>query len=412
MRDKSLYSTRTNGAIFEFLNAVGVPTSYVGRLENAPQCFVARKCAMIPIEWVTRRLATGSYLKRHPNVSEGYRFKRVKLETFYKDDANHDPYWSLESIKEARFELPGTTKNQLTESEVERMCMLTTLVFQILERAWQTLDHSLVDMKVEFGYDLESGEIVLSDVIDNDSWRLWPNGDKRLMLDKQVYRNMTSYEPVEMEKLRSNFKLVAERTENLFKSLIPASSSSSSIVIKKSSNNNNNNQSDSTQVISPPQVGIIMGSKSDQKFVDNIVRGLEKFGISRVEVHVSSAHKSTDYTMTVIDAFNQWQSCKCLIAVAGRSNGLGLIAAANSTIPVINCPPVADLAAATVDIWSSLRVPSGLGCATALSAESGAMAAAHIVSNEDPFVWAKIKTIQTMAAVKLISDDDFEQTED
>lgn len=406
MRDKSLYSTRTNGAIFEFLNAVGVPTSFVGRLEDAPQCFIARKCAMIPIEWVTRRLATGSYLKRHPNVSEGYRFKRVKLETFYKDDANHDPYWSLESIREAKFDLPGTSKSQLSESEVERMCMLTTLVFQILERAWQTLDHSLVDMKVEFGYDLESGDIVLSDVIDNDSWRLWPNGDKRLMLDKQVYRNMTSYEPVEMEKLRSNFKVVAERTEQLFKSLIPTPRLS--IVSKKQSSS----QQPTDSVISPPQVGIIMGSKSDQKFVDNIVRGLEKFGISRVEVHISSAHKSTDYTMTVIDAFNQWQSCKCLIAVAGRSNGLGLIAAANSTIPVINCPPVADLAAATVDIWSSLRVPSGLGCATALSAESGAMAAAHIVSNEDPFVWAKIKTIQTMAAVKLISEDDSHQDDD
>lgn len=384
MKDKSEFSTRTNAAIFEFLNAAGVPTSFVSRVEGSTKAFIAKNCTMVPIEWVTRRLATGSFLKRHPNVKEGYRFAPVKLETFYKDDANHDPFWSLDSIKEASF--PGLN---LTESDVERMCMLTRLVFELLERAWQTLEHQLVDMKVEYGVDVASGEIVLSDVIDNDSWRLWPNGDKRLMLDKQVYRNLASVDSEAMEKIRSNFALVAERTEKLFTSLIPKPS-----------------EQNAAGLVVPPQVGIIMGSKSDQKFVDSIVVALkQKFGITRVEVHVTSAHKSTDYTLTVVERLNQWPSCKCLIAVAGRSNGLGLVAAANSTIPVINCPPMADMSTSMADIWSSLRVPSGLGCATALGADCAAMAAAHIVGNEDCYVWSKIKTTQTLAAIKLVAED-------
>uniref|UniRef100_A0A6G1S5Z1 Multifunctional protein ADE2 n=1 Tax=Aceria tosichella TaxID=561515 RepID=A0A6G1S5Z1_9ACAR len=387
MKDKSEYSTRTNAAIFEYLNSVGVPTSFVSRVEGSSKAFIAKNCEMIPIEWVTRRLATGSFLRRHPNVKEGYRFAPIKLETFYKDDANHDPYWSLESIKEASF--PNL---DLSESDVERMCILTRLVFQLLERAWQTLNHSLVDMKVEFGKDKESGEILLSDVIDNDSWRLWPNGDKRLMLDKQVYRNLTEVDNESMEKIRSNFALVAERTENLFKSLVPSASTGPTA-------------GSATKVVVPPQVGIVMGSSSDRKFVETILKSLEKFGINRVDVHVSSAHKSTEYTLEVIEKLNQWPSCKCIIAVAGRSNGLGLVAAANSTIPVINCPPMSDLTATTVDIWSSLRVPSGLGCTTALGADCAAMAAAHIVGNEDCFVWSKIKTAQTMTAIKLIADD-------
>lgn len=110
---KSAISNATNGLVFNILNKAGLKTAFVEKIsDNASIC---RKCEMIPIEWVTRRLATGSFLKRNIGVPEGHRFAPPKQETFFKDDANHDPQWSEEQILNAKFKFNGLLIGELKE---------------------------------------------------------------------------------------------------------------------------------------------------------------------------------------------------------------------------------------------------------------------------------------------------------
>src|SRR5947209_281980 len=98
-----------------------------------------------------------------------------------------------------------------TEDEVQRGLDMTRQVFLALEEAWSTQGVQLVDLKVEFGRG--PAGILLADVIDNDSWRLWPGGRREQMLDKQVYRELAQRDEAALEDVRRRYVEVAQRTE-------------------------------------------------------------------------------------------------------------------------------------------------------------------------------------------------------
>lgn len=198
---KGALSGRTAANVFSMLAAAGVPTHFVAA--PSPAEMVVRRCRMIPIEVVLRRRATGSYLKRHPRVAEGARFDPVLVEFFLKDDARHDP-----QITEPEMVAQGIA----THDEIGEMIEQGRRVFGLLEQAWAAQDVALIDLKIEFGRD-GGGRLLVADMIDNDSWRLWPGGDQSRMLDKQIYRNLREVTDEALEALRQKYAQVADLTE-------------------------------------------------------------------------------------------------------------------------------------------------------------------------------------------------------
>src|SRR5947209_12191159 len=167
---KSRWSTITTANVFRLLNDENIATHFVEQIDDVT--LLVRRCTMLPVEQVQRRIATGSYLKRHPEVFEGTRFEPVLVETFLKDDARHDPQIWEEGI---------VLLDIATPHEITWMAAQGRSVFEVIERAWASVNVTLVDLKIEFGRDA-NGELLVADVIDNDSWRLWPDGDKNRML--------------------------------------------------------------------------------------------------------------------------------------------------------------------------------------------------------------------------------------
>ncbi|XP_027591704.2 uncharacterized protein LOC113995639 isoform X1 [Pipra filicauda] len=355
MEGKAAISNTTTSCVFQLLQEAGIKTAFVRKQSDT--AFIAAHCEMIPIEWVCRRIATGSFLKRNPGVKEGYKFYPPKIEMFYKDDANNDPQWSEEQIIEAKFCFAGLTIGQ---TEVDIMARSTQAIFEILEKAWQPQNCTLVDLKIEFGVNMLTKEIVLADVIDNDSWRLWPAGDRSQQKDKQSYRDLKEVTPEALQMVKRNFEWVSERVELLLKTK------------------------------SQGRVVVLMGSPSDLSHCEKIKKACATFGIP-CELRVTSAHKGPDETLRIKAEYEGDGIPTVFVAVAGRSNGLGPVMSGNTAYPVVNCPPLsADWG--TQDVWSSLRLPSGLSCPTTLSPEGAAQFAAQIFGLNNHLVWAKLRS--------------------
>lgn len=138
------------------------------------------------------------------------------------------------------------------------------------------------------------------------------------------------------------------------------------------------------------KVVIIMGSKADLDWANKIKEKIDRFNVETV-LRIASAHKTPLKVLEIIKEYEKEDVI--FITVAGRSNALSGFVDANTSKPVIACPPYSDKFSG-FDIFSSLRMPSGVGPLVILEPEQAAISAIKILSIKYPELEEKIKEYQ------------------
>jgi 5-(carboxyamino)imidazole ribonucleotide mutase len=133
--------------------------------------------------------------------------------------------------------------------------------------------------------------------------------------------------------------------------------------------------------VDTPQVGIVMGSKSDMPAMEAAAEELRKRGIGH-EVRVMSAHREPD-TVAGYAKNAQMRGLRVIIAGAGLSAALPGVVAAHTELPVIGVPLTSSksIAGGLDALLSIAQMPPGVpvGCVGVDNARNAAVLAARIL---------------------------------
>ena len=134
-----------------------------------------------------------------------------------------------------------------------------------------------------------------------------------------------------------------------------------------------------------PQVGVIMGSRSDWDTMQSAVQILEEFKITN-EVRVVSAHRTpewmAEYAITASD-----RGLKVIIAGAGGAAHLPGMVAAQTVLPVLGVPIQSRALQGLDSLLSIVQMPGGVPVGTmaigAAGAKNAALLAVRILAITD-----------------------------
>ncbi len=146
---------------FELMEKNGIPTHYLNA-DIDKGLMQVRNLTVPKLEFILRYYTAGSMCRRF-TLEEGIPFDPPYQEVTLKDDAMGDPLIS---------ERICIMKGLLKEGQYDEAQNIVLRVGEVLKKELAGLGLTLIDFKIEVGYD-ESGKMYVADEITPDIWRVW-----------------------------------------------------------------------------------------------------------------------------------------------------------------------------------------------------------------------------------------------
>ena len=195
--NKGILNNQISSWLFTHLETKGVPTHFVERISEREM--MVKEVEIIPVEVVIRNKAAGSICKRL-GIERGVNWsEKPLLEFFYKSDALGDPPICIQHIMHF---------NWASDEELSQMMKYAHLVNHELVKVFKQIGIELVDFKLEFGREVESGKVILADEITPDGSRLWDLSTGESM-DKDRFRH-------DLGKVEESYQEIFNRLKKVF----------------------------------------------------------------------------------------------------------------------------------------------------------------------------------------------------
>jgi len=387
---KGALTTSITTCVYEILRETSIPTFYVAP-HPQPDMFIARKCTMIPILWIIRRLANETYTKRNPGIINGHRFVPPIVEIYHKrhpivyrrfttgnideniassresllddDDSDSDEclssIWSYEQLLNAHFD---TENLKITQTEIEYMYETCCTIFDILEHIWMVKKNcQLIDLKIEFGITTTMPkEIVVANIFDIETWHIlrpmekttstgtdliqenliWINSALRDILDLNInIPVIAKFQPRRRSFAQQKQQSTLDETETdddekTINSIIPEDDDVDihrnilSLNIYKSS----------FSPLTTSRCIIVCSSSPNIEHGQKIKITLNEIYNIQCDIRLCSIYKSTKSILKFLSNYS-YEHCRptVFVTLGNVNNGLAMCLSSNSQYPVIHC---------------------------------------------------------------------------
>ena len=389
---KGTLTTSITTCVYEILREASIPTFYVAP-HPQPDIFIARKCTMIPILWIVRRIADETYVQRNPGIIPGHRFTPPIIEIYHKrhplvyrrltassldecdvssresliddDDSDFDEclssIWSYEQLLNAHFDIENL---KITQTEIEYMYEICCTVFDILEHIWMAKKNcQLMDLKIEFGITTTiTKEIVVMNTFDIDTWHLirpniktnqttstnetiqenliWINNSLRDILDLNINIPLTTKITPRRRSLAQQRQIstfddteTQEDDKNKTKSIYDTDHIDIQFDLLAL-----NIYSTNTLPSTASRCIIICSSVRDIEHAQKMKITLNETYNIQCDIRLCSIYKSTQSILKFLSNYS-YEHCRptIFVTLGNINNGLAMCLSSNSQYPVIHC---------------------------------------------------------------------------